>query len=308
MPSKNAGDPRRVAPPPMEYFAPPRPPAGDETVALRLGSLEIELAGLDAGLARLVYDRYVPYSTRRAERDDALRLRLGLETRDYFIDPPENAELVRVYLACDGDRVRYLSYRVAGWFPASGGEGRVLLGRGDREPPERALENLVRAAVAWQAASRGGALVHAASAVWKERGYLFYGESGAGKSTLSACNRRARVVSDDLSLLLPGHGGALELVGSPFRGTYTHGPPVVGRFPLAAGFRLIQAPRAAVMPVARARAMSELVGNLPFVAEAFGTRPDLFDRVVSAFSAIPLCHLHFRKDDSYWDAIESAGL
>jgi hypothetical protein len=184
----------------------------------------------------------------------------------------------------------------------------VLLARGEREPPERALENLVRAAVAWQAASRGGALVHAASAVWKDRGYLFYGESGAGKSTLSACNRRARVVSDDLSLLLPGPGGGLELIGSPFRGTYGGGPPVVGRFPLAAGFRLVQADRAAVKPVARARALGELVGNLPFVAEAFAARPDLFDGVASAFAAVPLAHLHFRKDDSYWDAIESAQL
>ena len=60
-----------------------------------------------------------------------------------------------------------------------------------------------RAAVAWQAACRGGALVHGASAVRRDRAYLFYGESGAGKSTLSACNRRATVVSDDLSLVLP---------------------------------------------------------------------------------------------------------
>ncbi len=54
--------------------------------------------------------------------------------------------------------------------------------------------------------------------------------------------------------------------------------------------------------------MSELVGNLPFVAESFAERPDLFQRVASAFANVPLSHLHFRKDDSYWDAIEAAGL
>lgn len=292
----------------MEFFDAPRPAAGDDRFALRLGPLDIELAGLDADLARLLYDRYAPYSTHGAECEDALRLRLALEDHDYFIDPPETSEFVRVHLACDGERLRYLSYRVAAWFDTKGGEGRVLLARGGYEPCERALENLVRSAVAWQAASRGGVLVHAASAVHKDKGYLFYGESGAGKSTLSACNRRARVVSDDLSLLLPGDNEALELVGSPFRGTYTEGSPVVGRFPLAAGFRLIQAEEANVRPVDRARAMSELVGNLPFVAEFFADRPDLFQRVASAFASVPLSHLHFCKDDTYWDAIEAAGL
>jgi len=83
---------------------------------------------------------------------------------------------------------------------------------------------------------------------------------------------------------------------------------VVGRFPLAAGFRLIQAPEADVRPVARIRALSELIGNLPFVAEAFGERPDLWDGVERTFRDVPLAHLHFRKDDSYWDAIDRAGL
>ena len=63
-----------------------------------------------------------------------------------------------------------------------------------------------------------------------------------------------------------------------------------------------------VRPVARVRALSELVGNLPFVAEAFPLRPDLFDSVQRAFAGIELAHLHFRKDDSYWEAIEKAGL
>jgi len=166
----------------------------------------------------------------------------------------------------------------------------------------------VRAAVAWQAASRGGALVHAASAVHRGGGYLFFGPSGAGKSTLSAANRRARVVSDDLSLVLPGAEGSLELVGSPFRGTYEGGEPVEGRFPLRAGFRLIQADEPAVTEVSRPRVLGELVGNLPFVAEEFKSRPDLFRRVTEAFQAVPLRHLAFAKDERYWDAIEAAGL
>jgi hypothetical protein len=291
----------------MEYFATRRPEAGPHRVALRLGPLEVEIAGLDDALAEMLFGRYSPYATRGAEDPDALRIRLGLDEVEFFLDPPDEVEFQQVRIACDGDRVRYLSYQIAGWFDVSGGEGELLLARGVWEPKLRAFENYVRAAVAWQAAGRRGALVHAASAVWQGKGYLFYGESGAGKSTLSACNRRAQVLSDDLSLVLPGGEGELEVVGSPFRGTYEGGPPVLGRFPLSAGFRLIQAPRAEVRPVPRTRAFAELVGNLPFVAEAFSTRDDLFRHTLESFASLPLAHLHFTKDDTYWDAIAAAG-
>ena len=150
--------------------------------------------------------------------------------------------------------------------------------------------------------------MHAASAVLGGKAYLFYGESGAGKSTLAACNRRARIVSDDLSLVLPDEQGRPHLVGSPFRGTYEGGEPVLGEFPLAAGFRLVQAERASVQEVPRVRALAELVGNLTFVAEAYQSAPDLWDSLDRTFQSVPLGHLHFRKDETYWDAIAAAGL
>jgi hypothetical protein len=292
----------------MELFARPRPAAGTGRVALRLGPLELEIDGLDGDLAAALHERYRPYSTREAQSADALRVRVAVEDREYFVRPVP-PELSRMHVVCDGDRVRYVSYRVAGWFDVAGARGELLLARGDYDTPERALENFVRAAVAWRAVGRGGALVHAASAVRDGRAYLFYGESGAGKSTLSACSRRGRIVSDDLTLVLPGDGagGGLDVIGSPFRGTYEGGAPVLGQFPLRAGFRLIQAPSAEVRPVARVRALAELVGNLPFVAEAFAARPDLFAGVERAFSQVPLAHLAFRKDDSFWDAIDAAG-
>ena len=295
--------------PPMSFFEPSRPGAGDRALTIELGPLQIELGSLDETLAELLHARYSPYCSLETPLDaGALRVRVGIEDRDYFIDPPATPTLNPVVLTCEGQRIRYLGYRVAGWFDTSGGRGELLLARGGYEPPERAVENYVRSAVAWQAASRGGALVHAASAVWKGRGYLFYGESGAGKSTLSAANTRARVVSDDLSLVLPSSERSLDLVGSPFRGTYEEGAPVLGQFPLAAGFRIIKDDRADVRAVPRVRAMSELVGNLPFVVDAFALRPDLFDSVQRAFAGIELAHLHFRKDDSYWEAIAKAGL
>jgi len=291
----------------MEFFKSERQPLGEQTVVLRLDELELALLGLDSDLAGRLRERFGRFVTPGPTRDDVLSVSVGREEVDYFLKPPDRLTLNRILLRCDGERVRYLGHQVAGWFDTRGGDGQLLLSRGDYERPEAAVENYLRAAVAWRAAERGGALIHAASAVLDGRAYLFYGPSGAGKSTLSEFNRRARVISDDLTLALPGEEG-LELVGSPFRGTYTGGEQVLGRFPLAAGFRLVQAPAAEVRPAPRILVFSELVGNLPFVAEAFERRPDLFAMIDRAFRAVPLARLAFRKDDDYWDAIAGAGL
>ena len=301
---------RPTEPPSLEYFSVKRPSAGEAELRLHLGSLVLHLHGLPVEALSPLIDRFAPYAGEGSNCDPVLDVSGYLDSEVvHYIEPPPKPELNPVRIRVEGGSIRYLGYRLAGWFDTNAGRGEILLSDGNYEPAERAIENYIRAAVAWMAAELGGALVHAASAVHQGRGYLFFGPSGAGKSTLSAGNRRARIVSDDLSLVLPGTNGKLELVGSPFRGTYEGGEPVVGRFPLAAGFRLIQAEGAEVCEVLRTRVLGELIGNLPFVADSFASRPDLFRRVTEAFAGIPLRHLRFaRDDDSYWDAIEAAGL
>jgi hypothetical protein len=296
---------RIVPPPPADHFEGDHAPAGEASLSLAIGDLVIHFRGLPGDLRDQLAVRYDKFLTAGGV---GLNVDVCDAGRDYYIDPPKVSEFNPVHLVCDGERVRFVGYRLAGVFDTVGDRGRVLLARGELEPADRAMENYIRAAIAWRAAERGGALVHAASAVWEGKGYLFYGESGAGKSTLSECNRRATIISDDLSLILPGADGEPELIGSPFRGTYEGGERVVGRFPIVAGFRLIQAAEAGVEDVQRIRALSELIGNLPFVAEGFPQRLDLFERIQDAFASIPLKHLYFRKDDSYWDAIRAAGL
>ena len=289
----------------MSFFDREWPQAGAARFGLSLDALGITIDGLDEGRRAALHGRYGAYA---AEAAAALAVRFGTDERAHFIEPLGEAEFNPIWIACDGTRVRYLAYRVAGWFDTASRTGVLVLASGDAEPESRALENYLRCAVAWEAASRGGALVHGASAVRNGRAYLFFGESGAGKSTLSAVTDRADVVSDDLTLVLPRPGGGLDVVGSPFRGTYEAGRPVVGRFPLAAAFRILKGPVAEVREAPRAVVFGQLVGNLTFVAEAFGARADLFASVEAAFAAIPMRHLVFRKDDSYWDAIDAAGL
>ena len=300
---------RHGTPPPPKFFAEPRPPAGAARFGLSLAEIRIEVEGLDAELAAAMRARYGSYADSGVEQENAaLRVRLAREAVDYFIEPPTSAEFNPVWLACDGTLIRYVGHQLAGWFDTRARRGEILLSRGTYEPELRALENYVRCAVAWCAAERGGALVHAASAVRNGKGYLFFGASGAGKSTLASVNARGRVVSDDLSLVLPRRGGGLDLVGHPFVGPMETEEPAVGRVPLSAGFRIVKAVTAEVRAVPRPLVFGQLVGSLTFVAEAFQQRPDVFASVEAAFAEVPLLHLHFLKDDSYWDAIDAAGL
>jgi hypothetical protein len=303
---------RQGVPLSFEEIDAPRSCPGTCRVRLSLGPLHLELDGLDERRAGELLARYGPYATAHEASEPflahALTVSVRVDPREYFLNPPSRPEFNPVFLAHESGRVRYLGYKVAGWFDTDGGRGVMVLAQGGYEPDLRAIENYVRAAVAWQAARRGGALVHAAAAVLHGKAYLFYGESGAGKSTLAACNRRARIVSDDLSLVLPDAEGRPHLIGSPFRGTYEEGDPVLGAFPLAAGFRLVKGERAAVAPVPRLRALGELVGNLTFVAEAYASAPELWDALERTFRHVPLAHLHFRRDDTYWDAIAATGL
>ena len=293
----------------MGFFEEHRAAAGDRRLSLALDRLRIVLQTIPSDLEAALRDRYGPYVDDGPVGEHAdLVVEVVRGTESHFIPPPDAPEFNPVWIACDGTRVRYCGYTLAGWFDTAARRGAIVLGTGSYEPEVRAVENYARCAVAWCAAERGGALVHGASAVRRGKGYLFFGESGAGKSTLSEVNRRGRVVSDDLSLLLPREDGGLDLVGSPFRGTYEGGAPVVGRFPLAAGFRIVKADAPAVRSAPRPIVFGQLVGNLTFVAEAFPDRADLFGRVERAFATVPLYHLEFRKDDSYWDAIDAAGL
>ena len=294
---------RSGEPPPRAFFEQPRKALGDRRFVLALGPITIALERLDEKRESELRTRFGAYEGQGEPPPSALRVELGIEDRAYFLSPPEKPELNPVFLGFDADgAIRYLGYKTAGWFDPIRRTGVLLLSRGTYEPDVKAIENYLRVAVAWLAATSGGALVHAASAIWQGKAYIFYGESGAGKSTLAESNKRGQIVSDDLTLVLPDQNKKLHVVGSPFRGTYEGGPPVHGMFPLAAGYRLIKADEAAVEQIPRSRGLAELVGNLPFVAEAVEHRPEVLAGIAKAFEGVPLAHLEFKKgDDGWWE-------
>jgi hypothetical protein len=309
----------KIAPPPpgpggaatrgplaVEEFASHPRPAGPRDLRLDLSDVAVELRGLPEPLAATMIARYGPFIGASPGPGRPLRVTVHEAALDYFIPPPDRAtpEFYRALTAYDGTTFRLTTYRLAAWFDPGRRLGQVLLGRGEYDPAPRAMENFLRSACAWLAMDQGGLFLHGAGIVRGGRAYLFYGPSGAGKSTLAAQSRDGQVVSDDLSLVLPGPAG-LNLIGSPFRGTYEGGALVQGIFPVEGFYRLRQD---AVTEVRApdAGCFADLLGNLPWIVDQSPRFPDLIDRARRAVDGSRFAYLHFRKDDDFWPAIDAA--
>jgi hypothetical protein len=267
--------------------------------------IAIELVGLPNPLADHMEHRYAAYLSAGRGAGRPLRIEVLEADVDYFLEPgfASRPEQYRVMTALDGEIFRTISYRLASWIDLERRTGQIALGSGTLDPAPRAVENFLRSAVAWLAQTNGGLFLHGASIVRGGRCFLFYGPTEAGKSTLAAMSTEGRVISDDLTLLLE-QGGGLFAIGSPFRGTYTGGTPVVGRFPVAGFYRLRKDDATAVRPD-DGGCFADILGNLPYVVDQLQHRPHLIDVIRSRVMGLPFRYLHFRKDAEFWPAIDA---
>jgi len=295
----------RATPPPRSHID-ALPPLGSRQLALDLSGLVILLRGLDEDLASAAGRRFGAFAG-ESKAAAALTADLHADPAAEYVAPERSGHegYYRLRIVVDRGIVRLVTYSMAAWIDVEAGRAGISFGSGAYDPRDRALENFCRVATAWLAAARGGFFIHGASIVRDGRAFVFFGKSAAGKSTLASMSEEGRVISDDLTLVLPGAAG-LEVAGSPFRGTYQAGEPVIGRFPLAALFRIHQDSRTYVATPPRVLAMAEAIANLPFINEAFHLRPDLLERVETALGSVPLLALHFEKKPGYWTAVDAA--
>lgn len=179
-------------------------------------------------------------------------------------------------------------------------EGRALL----RAHPAAQLEDLayfVRTAFALEAFDRGGLLFHAAGIVHRGAAYAFFGRSGSGKTTAARLSAGKPVLNDDLLLLRPG-GDGWESWGTPFGRRRV---PEVRSAPLRALVRLEQGVEERLVPLARGRALGELVANSPVANVDPARSPALLARCEAIRQAKPVILLHFRKSDAFWEVIDA---
>jgi hypothetical protein len=279
-------------------------PHGNAGRALDIAGLTIRLEGLSDGQAEWIDRRYGVFARDGVAGRPLLTVKVTQGSAGGYLQLAPASEIYRLVVEREKQRVAAWSYRFAGWFDTAAGTGCLALCEGDGRSTESSLENFLRVAYAHLALEAGGFLFHAAGVVKRGWAYLFFGPSGSGKTTVSTLSVGARVVSDDLILVLPGKDQRHEAVSIPFRGHMAELPESQASFPIAGFYRLVQDTEVRLVPLERARAVSEVVGSLPFVTDRAENGIQILDAVGRAVQGSPAFRLHFRKDATFWQVVE----
>lgn len=169
-------------------------------------------------------------------------------------------------------------------------------------PRAGVIENFLRILSAHRALEKGGVMLHSAGLVFDDTAYIFSGRSNAGKTTLTrkAHDKGARVLSDDINLLLPATEGysahAVPFTGE-FGRTLSHER---GRksYPVAAIVLLEQGSELVTEQVRPSAAVARLLTACPFVNYDAEESDRLFDVLTALVAGVPVIKLLCRKDDS----------
>ena len=187
-----------------------------------------------------------------------------------------------------------------------GFEGRISTAETRAElrlhPDARAADvgYFMRVALTCQAFVRDAILFHTAAVVHRGRGYALFGTSGSGKTTASRLSAPDPVLNDDLVVLWPEETG-WTMMATPFgkrRGD-------VRRAPLSALLRLVKSPEVALDRLPPGRALAELVANSPVISGDPGWLPALMQRWEAVLRQVPVYALQFRREASFWEAIDA---
>lgn len=151
-------------------------------------------------------------------------------------------------------------------------------------------------------ASRGGFLLHAASAVRNHKAFLFAGESGAGKSTISAlAPADAIILSDEISYLCK-HGDQYRAFGTPFTGELEKPGENISA-PVSALYLLAKGSENRIETIGAAEAVRSLLSNVLFFAKDEDLVQALFHSAFEFVQHIRVCRLTFVPDARVWELI-----
>ncbi len=196
-------------------------------------------------------------------------------------------------------------------------DGRWMIGRGDfhaerdlasgkgtirQSANPYSIDAALRVLHSLLLASRGGLLVHAASAVRNGGAYLFAGVSGTGKTTISRlAPSDATLLTDEISYLRR-EGSGYAAYGTPFAGELGE-PGKNVRAPLAALYLLKQGPENRIVPVGNAEAVRELMRHVLFLAHDEALVKMVFQTVCDFVKRVPVHRLIFTPERRVWELV-----
>ncbi len=274
---------------------------------LRIGETRLALATWrlpGAALADLER-RYAAFADAAATSPDADAFRLDVYVRPGAPLLPWRADgMLPLRTRRIGRWVLCLTPGEAGCFDLAARRGRITL------RPQGNVENCLRVLVGWEAAQRGGLLLHASGVVRQHAfddrrpagAFVFFGPSGVGKSTVARLSARWPVLSDDL-VLIERTAAGYQACGVPFRGNEWTAPRLNARAPLAGLLALEQATRHARLPLTPGAGAARLVAATPFVTTCPRGAATVMEAALALTAATPVARLQFCKDDQFWEVL-----
>jgi hypothetical protein len=291
-------------------------PWGACTIQLPLPSTLVVLEGLSGVQQSAICQDYASFGAAMsgtAERADVV-CRAGRLAR------PQDLTLQRFsrngqyapHQRRSGDRVEITGFRFSGQL-TRGGTSPATASLSVAEEAELAqsfvLENFLRILLAHRILDRGGILLHSVGVTYRGRAYLFSGQSNAGKTTLArkAAAAGARVLSDDINLLMPEQG-AYRAHKVPFTGEFGRRAEKLsgmGSFPLGGLALLEKAPALTVAPVTTSAAVARLIANCPFVNDDPEELPALMDVLTRLVGETSVVRLGVARDDPFEAVVDT---
>jgi hypothetical protein len=173
-----------------------------------------------------------------------------------------------------------------------------------QNPNPYSLDSVMRILHSLILAERGGFLLHAASAIYDGRAYLFSGVSGAGKTTMTRLAPAGiTLLTDEISYLRPSADG-YSAFGTPFAGELAKAGENCSA-PVSALFFLEQGPENRIDELPSAEAVRRLMRNILFFAEDHRLVEKLLATACDFVARVPIRRLTFYPDARVWDLIRN---
>jgi hypothetical protein len=261
--------------------------AGTHNSVIEIGRIPISLSTDNAAFHDLLRQRYRGFlSTAHPEFELEFRLAENGSVSD---------EDVRVWHEGADWRIERGDFR-ARWNPQTG-RGSV-----EQNASPYAPDSVLRIVHSLVLASRGGFLLHSASAICEGRACLFSGVSGAGKTTITRlAPPDVTLLTDEISYVRPDASG-YEAFGTPFAGDLAK-PGENCAAEVSALFFLEQGVANRIEELPPAEALRRLLRNILFFADDSCLIAKLLTTACDFVTRVPSRLLTFYPDSKVWDTI-----
>jgi len=151
-----------------------------------------------------------------------------------------------------------------------------------------------------------GLALHSSCILRNDKTYIFTGYSGAGKSTVIKLTEDPVIYSDEVTLLKKDENGIFSVHHSPFRSEF-HTEYLPPTSDIAGIFFIRQDSQVFLEKMPVKQALFEILPMVFFpINKTQQFENKIFGLCADLLSQFPVFNLHFRKDDTFWECIDSA--